>query len=85
MTNDYNGWEGNGTRDSAWATWNVALWIDNEELLYRQRRRQVFYRGSDVEAFCRKVFPTGTPDMDSPDEMDDVNYDEIFEAWDSED
>lgn len=28
MTTEYNGWKN-------WATWNVALWLQNEESLYR--------------------------------------------------
>lgn len=79
----YNGWEGNGTRESAWATWNMALWIDNEYEIYRRRRRQVFLKPTDVEQFCRSEFPSGTPDM-TPEEMDDVCWEEIFAAWEGE-
>ena len=81
----YNGWEGLGDRESAWATWNVALWIDNDEHLYKMRRRRVFLNGDDVEEFCRMVFPSGTADMDDPSEMNNVSYDEIYESWEAED
>jgi hypothetical protein len=28
-----------------------------------------------------ELFPEGTPDMDGPDEMSDVNWEEVAEAW----
>ena len=37
MTNTtYNGWKN-------WATWNVALWLGNDEALYKLARRHVRY------------------------------------------
>ena len=33
----YNGWKN-------WATWNVALWLGNDETLYKMARRFVNYK-----------------------------------------
>lgn len=35
--NTYNGWKN-------WATWNVALWLGNDEALYKLSRRFVSYK-----------------------------------------
>ena len=87
MSNDreYNGW-------TNWETWNVALWVDNEEETYKTKQR--FVRGlrilawSDfvghVEHFCKEIYPNGTPDMDNSSEMRKVNYQEIADAWQEE-
>ena len=34
---NYNGWKN-------WATWNVALWLANDEALYKLSRRFVSYK-----------------------------------------
>lgn len=34
---NYNGWKN-------WATWNVALWLGNDEYLYKLSRRFVNYK-----------------------------------------
>lgn len=56
---DYNGWKN-------WETWQINLWLDNEEPLYREKQR-FLRRGkldeSSVRAFCEEQFPDGTPDM----------------------
>jgi hypothetical protein len=79
----YNGW-------TNWATWNVELWLDNEEPLYRAKC--AFIRRTDrddidnlsVERFVLDYFPNGTPDMDSAKELADVNWQEIAESWQAE-
>jgi hypothetical protein len=83
MTAGYNGWVGNGDRESAWATWNMALWADNDYAIYMERASKVFTTASDVEAFCCTYFPKGTPDMD-PGDIDKVYWEEILEAWEAE-
>jgi hypothetical protein len=55
----YEGW-------ANWETWNLNLWIDNEEPLYRAKQR--FLRAGkldaqSVRAFCEELFPNGTSDM----------------------
>lgn len=69
----YNGWYNR-------ATWNVALWVGNDEGLYHSARslaRAVKGRlsGRDAELICRELFPSGqTPDGDS---LVDVHWAEI--------
>lgn len=60
---DYNGW-------ANWQTWNVALWLNNDESHYRAMRARRAVLGSkilarDAEEFARDVMPGGTPDMDN--------------------
>jgi hypothetical protein len=78
MSNDntYNGWRN-------WATWNMALWLDNDEETYRMLRRAFRRDLADIQAFLAdncSPFATGTPDMD-PGDVSQVDWDEIREAW----
>ncbi|HSG62642.1 MAG TPA: hypothetical protein VLA24_14535 [Pseudomonadales bacterium] len=78
----YNGW-------TNWDTWNVALWIDNDEPTYRYRRRYCgagAWNATRAESFCREVFPNGTPDMDTPAEqsMESVDWQEIADNWNAD-
>jgi hypothetical protein len=70
---EYNGW-------ANYETWNVGLWADNEEWIYRQRCRIVEgCRGDDGEianmdaladalkAWALGIWPDGTPDMRTDD------------------
>jgi hypothetical protein len=80
MQMSYNGWKN-------WETWNVALWCDNEESIYRDRMQQKPSTAEECEAFVKEYFPKGTPDM--MDDSDDpychaaivVDWDEIAEHW----
>jgi hypothetical protein len=61
MTDTYEGWKN-------WETWNVMLWLNNEEPLYRAK--QAFLRRGkldvpSVRRFCEETFPRGTSDMRS--------------------
>ena len=76
----FNGW-------TNWATWNVALWVDNDYGLYHFRKECSGPAGwcfESAQAFCLDVFENGTPDMDDPEEMNLVNYQEIANAWNGE-
>lgn len=75
----YNGW-------TNWETWNVELWIDNEEPLYRAKQRFLrTYRGSInesvVQAWVHEALPKGTPDFDSIDDYLKVNWKELADHW----
>jgi len=60
----YNGWKN-------WATWNVALWLGNDESLYKMARRFVNYKDLAQELVdCgAPVTPDGAsytdPDLDT--------------------
>ena len=85
----YNGW-------TNWATWNVALWVDNREEYYFARLCRINHLMNDgkewtaeaVEDFVRTIFPEGTPDMADGvmmrDGLDAVNYGAIATHWNEE-
>ena len=66
----YNGWSNR-------ATWNVSLWLNNDEGSYRElaglvrRASDVHDLARDIEDLCRAIWTDGkTPDGDSLDEAD---------------
>ena len=69
----YNGW-------SNWETWNLALWIGNDETTYY--RFQSFLEkltpqnAEAAEAVTRALLPNGTPSY-GPDGFDRVDWAEI--------
>ncbi len=84
--NDYNGW-------TNWETWQINLWLDNEEPLYREKQR--FLRKvatwidsgksddfieNEICCYVNETFPKGTPDMD-PGDMGKVNWEEIVRSF----
>ena len=76
----------NGTYEgyANWSTWNVELWIDNEEVLYKDKWRLL--RSSNVDAqavedFCRSMFGESTPDGA---DFNEVDWDELAEMWNDE-
>lgn len=62
--NTYNGWKN-------WATWNVALWLGNDEALYKLSRRFVSYKdlADALEEMDTPTTPDGAkykdPDLDT--------------------
>lgn len=79
----YNGWKN-------YATWNVVLWIDNEEPLYRAKVDALRKAKGEITAeWCRglagEILGCTTPDLDG--ERDpgmrwaDVDWDEIADHW----
>jgi hypothetical protein len=54
----YEGWKN-------WETWNLTLWINNEEPLYRLMRSLRPFTPIKAREFARRVYPSGTPDMAS--------------------
>lgn len=68
-------------------TWNVGLWITNDEYVYRAllRRRDEFNELGTVENVRRAVcayYPMGTPDFDDVRDYDKVDWNEIKELVD---
>ncbi len=79
---EYNGY-------TNWETWNVNLWIGNEEPLYREKltwlEKGEIVTASRVQYFGEMGFPNGTPDMDETDNgMAAVNWTELAELWEAE-
>jgi hypothetical protein len=76
----YNGW-------ANYETWNVPLWIGNEEPLYRAMLDRRPFTATEAEAFAREIFPDGTPDFDDrggAKAYELVNWGEVAEAWNEE-
>jgi hypothetical protein len=70
----YNGW-------SNYETWNVALWIDSDENTYHTVKENAPFTAVKAQRIALELYPKGTPDMDSPADMDRVNWKEIARAW----
>jgi hypothetical protein len=81
----YNGW-------TNWETWQINLWLDNEESSYRDKQRFLRkvadwldykpddYVENEIICYVNEAFPEGTPDMD-PGDMLKVDWSEIVESF----
>jgi len=73
---DYNGW-------TNWETWNVALWIQNDEGLYRSAYGMVRNRGHLFGAYKEFVRGMGLENEETPDGAayisDKLDYQELDE------
>ena len=77
--NSYNGW-------ANWETWNMALWLDNDEAFYNLRRCTRWSKLENMPKFLNEtgsVYSRGTPDMSGSD-FYRVNWNEILDAWKEE-
>ena len=69
-------------------TWNVELWVDNEQPLYLKKVR-LFDRSTEpitaknVQEFVDGYMAGCTPDVNAAD-MDKVDWSEIAESWETE-
>ena len=70
----YNGW-------TNWETWNVALWVQNDEGFYREARRSYSYPNFvERMGFASSATPDGAK-YDSP-ELDIAELNEMIdELW----
>ena len=73
----YNGYKN-------YETWNINLWVQNEERSYWYMVENRPY--NKTTAFCRalEMYPDGTPDMESAEDYNKVNWSEIAEIWNEE-
>jgi hypothetical protein len=73
-TSGYNGWKN-------WETFEVNRWICQEEILAEAMHEQAPFTPEEAEEFARLIFPNGTPEMDSREELDKVDWQGLAEAW----
>lgn len=78
MSETYNGW-------SNWQTWNVNLWLQNDEGLYNAAWGGRPYTSQSLRELVElELLPDGTPDMDNRLEYDGVDWQEIAEGFNEE-
>lgn len=77
VLSEYNGW-------ANYETWNVDLWISNDEGSYKSARRQQPFDASSAEEFVKELYPEGTPDFEDMGKAkcyDEVNWEEVAESF----
>ena len=80
--NTYNGYYNR-------ATWNLMLWVNNDESAYHHFRDLYYRIGEDdaddrqdmIERAAREWFGSSTPDRDS---LDDVDWEEVRQVMDDD-
>jgi len=67
----YNGWLNR-------ATWNIALWVDNDYGSYKMRLDLKPTTPAECENFCADLFGDQTPDGEL---LSEVDWQEVSEHW----
>lgn len=69
-----------------WATWNIKLWVFNEEGVYLQMVANRPYVPKSAEVFVREAFLDGIPGMAGKEagEMENVDWESVAEAFNEE-
>ena len=74
----YNGWKN-------YETWNVYLWVGNDEPLYRAMQEELRKVGKftavSAQRWTMEQMPNGTPDFKSAKRYDLVDWEEIANAY----
>ena len=77
----YNGYKN-------WETWNVVLWVFNDEANYRDYLQYKSGMGTfsalEAKQYLNNLFINGTPDMDNPSELNAVDWQEVADALNEE-
>ena len=73
----YNGYKN-------YETWNINLWVQNEEPAYRCMLENRPYTTEKALRIAMEMYPNGTPDMDGPEDYDKVEWSHIAEVWNEE-
>lgn len=73
-TTRYNGW-------TNYATWNVALWVGNDEPVYRAMIAHPRFTMVSARTFARVNYPGGTPDLKGKGGFAGVDWQAIADAW----
>ena len=74
---DYNGY-------ANYETWNVHLWISNEEDSYKDAKSHKPFDANSAKVYVKKVYPKGTPDFKDRGGAkcyDKVDWKEVAEAF----
>ncbi len=78
---EYNGWPN-------YETWNVNLWVFNDEYAYTRYRyhtiKGIEWDSLSVEQFVLSLWPYGTPDFDSNTQYDKVKWNHLAELWNAD-
>ena len=74
----YQGWVN-------WETWNVYLWLSNDEGAYSMmmdftRAMHGRVTPDGAQEFVTEMMPDGTPDFDDPSEYETVDWSEIADS-----
>ena len=70
-TKEYNGW-------TNWATWNAALWFNNDEYLYRQAKQ--VKNQKELKVLFNSEIEVFSDFRGKKKEINNINWQEVFEG-----